>query len=81
MKPISYAKSAFERECGSGVSLLGVTERERTTDFRFQIVATGKCCTIGTVPKGKGRQAFEEVARQAGRWARAMTEKTSGVVH
>jgi hypothetical protein len=81
MRLVDYARIAFERECGPSVQFVGVFERSRGADFTFRVSTTGKSCTIGTIPKGRSRAAFEEVARQAGKWARAMTEKTSGVVH
>lgn len=72
-----YAKTAFERECGSGVSFIKVTETGRGTEFSFRIVARGSVHTIATNPTGSGRNAIEDAAIQAGRWAKIMAERVA----
>lgn len=72
-----YAKTAFERECGSGVRFIKVQETARGTDFSFCIVSRNSTHTIGTSPTGKGRSAIEDAAIQAGRWAKIMAERSA----
>jgi hypothetical protein len=82
MRLVDYAKMVFERECGPEVQFVAVSERSRGADFIFRVMTTGKRVTIGTLPRGRSRAAFEEVAMQAGKWAKVLSERAViGTVH
>lgn len=72
-----HAKVAFSRECGSGVSFEAVADTSRGLEFTFRILARNSTHTIATNPTGKGRQAIEDAAIQAGRWAHVMADRVA----
>lgn len=71
------AKRAFELEAGDGVSFIKMKDTERGTEFSFRIHASNTVHTIATAPTGSGRQAIENAAGQAGRWARVMADRVA----
>ncbi len=76
MKHEGHIKTAFERECGTGIRFISAKERNGTTDISFEIVGRS-IHTIGTHPLGTGRQQLEDAAAQAGRWARVMADRAA----
>ena len=72
-----HARTAFEREAGSGVRFVEVRDTDRGTEFVFRLTSRGTVHAIATSPTGKGRQAIEDAAAQAGRWARIMADRAA----
>ena len=77
MKHEGHMKTAFERECGPGIAWRGAKQWANTVDITFAIIARGSEHTIGTHPLGTGREAHENAAAQAGRWARVMADRAA----
>lgn len=78
MKSITYAKAAFEQECGFGVRFDAAEPANGEVRFKFTITGTGRKHAIGTSPVNFGRGAIEAAAKSAGRYARIMSERPMG---